>query len=69
MSRLARALIGLVAGYVVGAALGLLAVQMLSSNRHDLGLEAVMTAMFAAGPLGGVVGILIGLFRKGAKAG
>jgi NhaP-type Na+/H+ or K+/H+ antiporter len=65
MSRLVRALIGLVAGYIVGAALGLLAVQMLSSNRHDLGVEAVMTAVFAAGPLGAVVGALVGaLMRK-----
>jgi hypothetical protein len=62
MSRFLRALIGLVAGYLVGAALGLLAVQALSSNRYDAGVEAVMTAAFVAGPLGAVAGAILGLF-------
>lgn len=64
MSRPLKALVGLVAGYIVGAGLGLLAVQLLSSNRHDPGIEAVMTAVFVAGPLGAIAGALAGALMR-----
>jgi hypothetical protein len=60
MSRVLRVLLGLVAGTIVGAIAGLLAVQMLSSNRHDLSVEAAMTAAFVAGPLGALIGLAAG---------
>ncbi len=49
------ALIGL-AGYLLGALLGYLAVGLLSANRHDRSLEAAMTAFFVAGPLCALLG-------------
>ena len=63
MSKFLRALLGLVLGYVAGAALGYLAITLLSGNTHDKSLEAVMTAAFVAGPLGAVVGLVAALMR------
>jgi hypothetical protein len=63
---MARGLIviaGLVAGYVLGAAIGLGAVTLLSANTHDRGIEAVMTAAFVGGPVGAVIGLIGALVR------
>lgn len=59
-----------VAGYVLGGALGYMAVQAFSSNRHDRDLEAAMTGAFVAGPAGAIVGLVIGLivFRRRKSA-
>lgn len=56
------ALIGLVAGYLVGALAGYGLIGMLSSNIHDKPLEMAMTAAFVTGPLGAVVGLVVGWF-------
>lgn len=60
----ARLLIGLVLGYLLGALLGWGLVQMLSGNRHDKALEAAMTGAFVAGPIGALIGVLVGWFRR-----
>lgn len=66
MSAWKRGLLGLLAGYVAGAGLGGILVSALSSNTHDKSLEVVMTAIFAAGPLGAVLGCLAAvLLRRG----
>jgi hypothetical protein len=44
--------LGLISGYVAGAAAGLFLVSTLSSNTHDTDLETVMTAAFVTDPLG-----------------
>ena len=54
-----------IGGYVLGALLGYLLVQMLSGNTHDRELEAVMTAVFFVGPLTAVVAGVIGAIRAG----
>lgn len=57
-----RVAVGLIAGYLLGAALGYGAVQALSGNVHDKELEAAMTAAFATGPLGAALGVALALF-------
>lgn len=64
MSKLVRALIGLIAGYATGAAAGLALVTLLSSNTHDKSLETVMTAAFVTGPLGAVIGVVVALMWR-----
>ena len=61
MSKVARVVIGLFAGYALGAALGYGAIQVYSGNVHDKDLEAVMTAFFATGPLGAALGVAAAL--------
>jgi hypothetical protein len=53
-------LIGLVAGYALGALTWYFGVMMVSSNTHDRLLEAQMTAAFIGGPIGAVVGAIVG---------
>ncbi len=63
MGRSVKAGLGAIAGYLVAAPVGYGLVTQLSSNTHDPGLEAAMTAAFILGPAGGVVGLLAGLFH------
>lgn len=63
MSRLAYAALGLLVGYALGAALGYGLLGAFSGNRHDKSLEMVMTAAFVTGPLGGLIGLGLGLWR------
>ncbi len=49
-----------VCGYVVGAALGMLAVATFSQNRHDRSQEIGMTGFFFTGPVGGALGAAAG---------
>jgi hypothetical protein len=62
MSRWTRVAIGLFAGIAIGASFGYAAVLAFSSNAHDRALEAVMTAAFATGPLGGALGVAVALW-------
>jgi hypothetical protein len=57
--------LGLISGYVAGAAAGLFLVSTLSSNTHDTDLETVMTAAFVTDPLGALSGLAATLMRKG----
>ena len=61
MSKLFRALLSLVLGYIAGAGLGYLAITLLSANTHDRSVEAVMTAAFVAGPIGAILGLVAAL--------
>lgn len=53
-------LIGLVAGYAIGALAGYAGVEAFSANTHDKSLEAAMTAAFFTGPIGAVLGLITG---------
>jgi hypothetical protein len=57
--------LGLISGFVAGAAAGLFLVSRLSSNTHDTDLETVMTAAFVIDPLGALAGLADALMRKG----
>ena len=59
--RLLYGLAGLFLGYLVGAVGGWLLIVLLSSNSYDKSLEAVMTAFFVAGPLGALIGTMLGV--------
>lgn len=48
-----------VAGYVVGVVLGMLLVNLFSSNTHDKSLEAAMTSFFVYGPLAAVLSFIV----------
>ncbi len=59
--RFLKMLAGLALGYVAGALLGSWLIQLLSANTHDRSLEAAMTGAFVTGPIGAVLGLVIGL--------
>jgi hypothetical protein len=67
MSRLLAGAIGLFAGYFAGAALTGVAVELLSTNTHDKDLEVVMTAFFAGGPVGALLGVVAGLLWRRSR--
>jgi Na+/glutamate symporter len=58
-------LLGLVLGYPIVAFGGYWAVALLSDNTHDRGVEAAMTALFALGPLGAIIGLIVGVVLGG----
>jgi len=68
-SRFGGALLGAVAGYVLAAFAAYALTHAFSPNRHDRELEALMTAFFVAGPLGTVVGTVVGALRRRRSAG
>lgn len=69
MRRLLIAFVGSVAGFIVFAVGGYVAVEKLSSNTHDRSVEAAMTAFFIAAPMGAVIGGIIGvaLMRRASR--
>jgi len=61
MRRILMAILGLLVGYPVFAFAGYWAIQLFSGNTFDRSMEASMTAVFAIGPFGAVVGLVAGL--------
>ena len=61
-------LLVLVVGYTLGVVLGMLAVNLFSTNRQDKALEAAMTSFFFAGPAVAILSVigfwLIRVFRR-----
>ncbi len=64
--RLAMGLLGGLLGYAIAALGGGFFVSLVSSNTHDRSVEAAMTGAFVLGPLGAVVGLLVGVLRTKA---
>jgi hypothetical protein len=67
--RFAFGLLGAVIGYVAGAFGGGFAISMLSSNHFDVSVEAAMTGAFVIGPLGALIGLVIGVVRGAPRKG
>jgi hypothetical protein len=67
MRRTFAAVLGLLVGYPVFAFAGYWLIQLFSGNTFDRSMEAGMTAVFAIGPLGAVVGLVTGLIAGGRK--
>ena len=63
MKRFGIALAFALLGYVALALLGYGLILKLTTNAHDPELEAAMTAAFVAGPLGAVIGFIVGFMR------
>lgn len=61
MRRTLMAVLGLLIGYPIFAFAGYWIIQLFSGNTFDRSLEASMTAVFAIGPLGAIVGLIAGL--------
>jgi hypothetical protein len=61
MRRTLMAILGLLIGYPIFAFAGYWLIQLFSGNTFDRSMEASMTAVFAIGPLGAVVGLFTGL--------
>ena len=64
LARIARALLWGVGFYAVGVAAGIALVNLLSTNTHDRSVEAAMTGAFVAGPVAGIVGVVVGALRS-----
>jgi hypothetical protein len=67
MRRTLIALLGLLIGYPIFAFAGYWMIQLFSGNVFDRSVEASMTAIFAIGPLGAVVGFVTGMILGGRK--
>jgi hypothetical protein len=61
LRRLLIALACAIAGYMLGAFGGGFLIDVLSSNRHDRGMEAAMSGAFVFGPVVAVIGFIVGL--------
>jgi hypothetical protein len=59
------AMLGLLIGYPVFAFAGYWLIQLFSGNTFDRSMQASMTAAFAIGPLGAVVGLVAGMIIGG----
>jgi hypothetical protein len=64
MPRFFKVLLSAIVGFVVAALGGCAAIELLSSNQHDLSLEATMTAVFFFGPVGALVAGAWAYFRR-----
>lgn len=67
MKRVAVVVLFAVGGYLCFAIGGYALVSLLSSNMHDRSVEAAMTSVFVLGPLGGLIGIVVGVVRGRRK--
>jgi len=67
MRRTFAALLGLLIGYPLFAFAGYWAIALFSHNGFDRSVEASMTAVFAIGPAGGVIGLVTGFILGGVK--
>ena len=68
LRRLGIGMLWATAGYVIGAFGGGFLVTMVSTNRFDRSMEAVMTGAFYTGPLVALIGFAVGAWRSGRKA-
>ena len=66
MVKFARILLATVAGYAGGVVAGMVLVWLLTSNSHDKSAEMVMTSVFFTGPVGAVIGLVFGLWKRKA---
>lgn len=58
-----------VAGYIAGVLIGILAVNLFSSNTHDKSLEAAMSSFFVYGPLAALLAFASALIYQLSRRG
>ena len=64
MKRIGIGLLWGIGGYILVAVVCYFLVIQLSSNTHDRDLEAGMTSVFFFGPIGGVLGFIVGVLKR-----
>jgi MFS family permease len=67
MKRLGIGLLCAIGGYPIAAVAGYFLIEWFSSNMHDRSVEAAMTSAFVLGPLGAVLGFVVGFILGGRK--
>ncbi len=67
MRRTIIAVLGLLIGYPLFTVAGYWLIQLFSGNSFDRSIEAEMTAVFALGPLGALVGLVLGMIAGRPK--
>jgi MFS family permease len=67
MMRFGMGFLAAIAGYALLALAGYFLIDRFSSNTHDRAVEAAMTSVFVLGPLGAVVGFILGFWLSGGK--
>ena len=67
MRRVGFGLLCAIGGFILSALLTGVLVTQLSSNTHDVSVEAAMTAIFVGGPVGAIVGFIAGFVSSRAK--
>ena len=63
MSKLLYVSAGLIGGYALGVAAGATLIELFSANTHDKSMEMAMTSAFVTGPIGAIIGAVVG-YRK-----
>jgi hypothetical protein len=58
MKAIGISLLVVIAGYAIGVLLGIVAVNLFSTNQHDNTMEAVMTGFFFVGPVLAVLSLI-----------
>ena len=67
MRRIVMAVLGLLIGYPSFAFAGYWIIPLFSGTSFDRSMEASMIAVFAVGPLGAVVGLVVGMILGGRQ--
>ncbi len=52
-------------GYLIAAGLAYFLISQFSGNKHDRAMEAIVSAIFIARPIGAVIGGVIGFVKTG----
>jgi hypothetical protein len=66
--RIGFGLLFAIAGFIVAAIASYFLILEFSSNTHDRSVEAAMSSAFFFGPLGGVAGLVGGVFLGGRRS-
>lgn len=64
MPRVVWGALGLVLGYAAGVVIGGALVTLFSGNTHDKSVEMATTALLITGPIGAILGLVLGVARK-----
>jgi hypothetical protein len=67
LRRLVFGVLFAVAAFIAAAIVSYFLIQQLSSNVHDLSVEAAMTSVFFFGPIGALVGLVAGAIFGGRR--
>jgi hypothetical protein len=67
LRRLGFGLLFAVAGFILAAIASYFLILGFSSNTHDRSVEAAMTSAFFFGPVGGVIGFVVGAIFGGRR--